>query len=76
MKLFKYVLPAGSLNVVINWKETAALDPLQATSERVWSQTQSQGDKWVEQRIRIANPYRNFEVRFTVIFKTYFLILS
>jgi len=27
MKLFKYVLPAGSLNVVINWKETAALDP-------------------------------------------------
>lgn len=52
----------GALNVVINWKETTSSNPGQAESQKMWTQNKDMGDKWNEQRIRIKNPYRNFEV--------------
>lgn len=52
----------GSLNVILNWKEIGAANPFAAETETVWTQTKDQGDRWIEQRIRIDNPYRNFEV--------------
>lgn len=54
-------ISAGSLHVSLNWKEIGSTTA-EAVSAPAWSQTQDQGAKWVEQRIRIDQPYRNFEV--------------
>lgn len=52
----------GGLSVFINWKDIGASNPFKAETQPVWTQTTDQGNKWIEQRIRIDNPYRNFEV--------------